>query len=137
MADAGPSSELSTSFIVANLLDDEVLLTTALLVLTRERGFGKEARELICQHSIALKLGNVEEAMQEYTVVLQRTDLADNHRTLVENKLSEQVKAAEADAESKYLSGIGVARQRQAIVNGLQAKGRTSGEDGQQVRVLQ
>lgn len=30
-----------------------------------------------------------------------------------------QVKAAEADAESKYLSGIGVARQRQAIVNGL------------------
>lgn len=30
-----------------------------------------------------------------------------------------QVKAAEADAESKYLSGLGVARQRQAIVNGL------------------
>lgn len=29
------------------------------------------------------------------------------------------VKAAEADAESKYLSGVGVARQRQAIVNGL------------------
>ena len=28
------------------------------------------------------------------------------------------VKAAEADAESKYLSGVGVARQRQAIVNG-------------------
>mmetsp|Transcript_18252 Transcript_18252/g.55947 ORF Transcript_18252/g.55947 Transcript_18252/m.55947 type:complete len:285 (+) Transcript_18252:53-907(+) len=31
-----------------------------------------------------------------------------------------QVKAAEADAESKYLSGVGVARQRQAIVSGLQ-----------------
>ncbi|KAJ8605645.1 hypothetical protein CTAYLR_000142 [Chrysophaeum taylorii] len=30
-----------------------------------------------------------------------------------------QVKAAEADAESKYLSGVGVARQRQAIVGGL------------------
>jgi hypothetical protein len=29
------------------------------------------------------------------------------------------VKAAEADAESKYLSGLGIARQRQAIVNGL------------------
>ena len=29
------------------------------------------------------------------------------------------VKAAEADAESKYLSGQGIARQRQAIVNGL------------------
>lgn len=30
-----------------------------------------------------------------------------------------QVKAAEADAESKYLSGMGVARQRKAIVEGL------------------
>ena len=29
------------------------------------------------------------------------------------------VKAAEADAESKYLSGTGMARQRQAIINGL------------------
>lgn len=29
------------------------------------------------------------------------------------------VKAAEADAESKYLAGMGIARQRQAIVNGL------------------
>lgn len=30
-----------------------------------------------------------------------------------------QVKSAEADAESKYLSGVGVARQRRAIVEGL------------------
>jgi regulator of protease activity HflC (stomatin/prohibitin superfamily) len=30
------------------------------------------------------------------------------------------VKAAEADAESKYLSGLGVAKQRKAIVSGLQ-----------------
>jgi len=30
------------------------------------------------------------------------------------------VKAAEADAESKYLSGLGVAKQRKAIVGGLQ-----------------
>jgi hypothetical protein len=29
------------------------------------------------------------------------------------------VKAAEADAESKYLSGVGVARQRKALVDGL------------------
>jgi len=33
----------------------------------------------------------------------------------------QQVKEAEADAESKYLSGVGVARQRKAIVQGLQA----------------
>ncbi len=29
------------------------------------------------------------------------------------------VKNAEADAESKYLAGVGVARQRQALVSGL------------------
>jgi len=31
-----------------------------------------------------------------------------------------QVKAAEAEAEARYLSGIGVARQRKAIIQGLQ-----------------
>jgi regulator of protease activity HflC (stomatin/prohibitin superfamily) len=31
-----------------------------------------------------------------------------------------QIKAAEAEAESRYLSGLGVARQRKAIVQGLQ-----------------
>jgi len=31
-----------------------------------------------------------------------------------------QVKAAEAEAEARYLSGLGVARQRKAIVSGLQ-----------------
>lgn len=32
-----------------------------------------------------------------------------------------QVKAAEAEAESKYLSGVGVAKQRKAIVDGLKS----------------
>jgi hypothetical protein len=32
-----------------------------------------------------------------------------------------QVKGAEAEAEARYLSGLGVARQRKAIVHGLQA----------------
>lgn len=32
-----------------------------------------------------------------------------------------QVKDAEADAEARYLSGLGVARQRKAIIEGLQA----------------
>ena len=32
------------------------------------------------------------------------------------------MKAAEADAESKYLSGLGVAKQRKAIVDGLKVK---------------
>lgn len=30
-----------------------------------------------------------------------------------------QIKRAEGEAESKYLSGLGIARQRQAIVDGL------------------
>ncbi|KAK3026637.1 hypothetical protein RJ639_040664 [Escallonia herrerae] len=30
-----------------------------------------------------------------------------------------QIKRAEGDAESKYLTGLGIARQRQAIVDGL------------------
>ena len=34
---------------------------------------------------------------------------------------TKQVKAAEAEAEARYLSGLGVARQRKAIVEGLQA----------------
>jgi len=34
---------------------------------------------------------------------------------------TKQVKAAEAEAEARYLSGLGVARQRKAIVNGLQS----------------
>lgn len=33
--------------------------------------------------------------------------------------LRTQVKAAEAEAEAKYLSGVGVSRQRKAIVDGL------------------
>mmetsp|Transcript_26412 Transcript_26412/g.78117 ORF Transcript_26412/g.78117 Transcript_26412/m.78117 type:complete len:288 (-) Transcript_26412:239-1102(-) len=33
----------------------------------------------------------------------------------------QQIKAAEAEAEARYLSGLGVARQRKAIVQGLQA----------------
>jgi regulator of protease activity HflC (stomatin/prohibitin superfamily) len=32
-----------------------------------------------------------------------------------------QVKSAEAEAEAKYLSGVGVAKQRKAIVDGLRA----------------
>lgn len=31
-----------------------------------------------------------------------------------------QIKKAEAEAESKYLSGLGIAWQRQSIVDGLQ-----------------
>lgn len=41
----------------------------------------------------------------------------------------QQVKAAEADAEARYLSGLGVARQRKAIVDGLQSSVGSFSED--------
>jgi len=42
---------------------------------------------------------------------------------------TKQVKAAEAEAESRYLSGLGVARQRKAIVQGLQESVSQFSED--------
>jgi len=38
-----------------------------------------------------------------------------------------QVKSAEAEAEAKYLSGVGVAKQRKAIVDGLRTSIVVSG----------
>eukprot|EP00051_Salpingoeca_urceolata_P010266 m.125057 g.125057 ORF g.125057 m.125057 type:complete len:287 (+) comp16644_c1_seq2:320-1180(+) len=59
---------------------------------------------------------NVKRAMNEINAARRlrdaATDRAEAEKILV-------VKAAEADAESKYLSGTGVARQRKAIVDGL------------------
>ncbi|KAF3661982.1 Hypersensitive-induced response protein 1 [Capsicum annuum] len=49
--------------------------------------------------------------------VAQRLQLASVYKGEAEKIL--QVKKAEAEAESKYLGGVGVARQRQAITDGL------------------
>jgi len=57
-------------------------------------------------------------AMNEITAS-KRLKEASSHKAEA-NKV-QQVKAAEADAEAKYLSGVGVARQRKAIVQGLQS----------------
>lgn len=46
-----------------------------------------------------------------------RLRLAANEKAEAEKIL--QIKRAEGEAESKYLSGLGIARQRQAIVDGL------------------
>lgn len=43
--------------------------------------------------------------------------IAANEKAEAEKVL--QIKKAEGEAESKYLSGLGVARQRQAIIDGL------------------
>jgi len=57
-------------------------------------------------------------AMNEITAS-KRIKEAASHKAEA-NKVK-QIKAAEADAESRYLSGVGVARQRKAIVEGLKA----------------
>lgn len=46
-----------------------------------------------------------------------RMRLAANEKAEADKIL--QIKRAEGEAESKYLSGLGIARQRQAIVDGL------------------
>eukprot|EP00270_Netrium_digitus_P015985 TRINITY_DN565_c0_g1_i1.p1 TRINITY_DN565_c0_g1~~TRINITY_DN565_c0_g1_i1.p1 ORF type:complete len:287 (-),score=80.09 TRINITY_DN565_c0_g1_i1:379-1239(-) len=58
----------------------------------------------------------VRRAMNEINAA-QRLRVAATEKAEAEKIL--QVKRAEAEAESKYLSGVGVARQRQAIVDGL------------------
>ncbi|XAR66162.1 hypothetical protein NMG60_11012282 [Bertholletia excelsa] len=59
---------------------------------------------------------SVRKAMNEINAA-QRLQLASVYKGEAEKIL--QVKKAEADAEAKYLGGLGVARQRQAITDGL------------------
>lgn len=59
---------------------------------------------------------NVRRAMNEINAA-QRMRAAAGEKAEAEKIL--MVKRAEAEAESKFLSGVGVARQRQAIVDGL------------------
>ncbi|KNA22639.1 hypothetical protein SOVF_032660 [Spinacia oleracea] len=59
---------------------------------------------------------NVKRAMNEINAAA-RMRLAANEKAEAEKIL--QIKRAEGEAESKYLAGLGIARQRQAIVDGL------------------
>ncbi|GLT84072.1 hypothetical protein SLE2022_023230 [Rubroshorea leprosula] len=59
---------------------------------------------------------SVRKAMNEINAA-QRLQLASVYKGEAEKVL--QVKRAEAEAESKYLGGVGVAKQRQAITDGL------------------
>ncbi|XP_078428109.1 hypersensitive-induced response protein 1-like [Wolffia australiana] len=59
---------------------------------------------------------HVKRAMNEINAA-QRLRMAANEKAEAEKIL--QIKRAEGEAESKYLAGLGVARQRQAIVDGL------------------
>lgn len=59
---------------------------------------------------------HVKRAMNEINAAA-RMRMAANEKAEAEKIL--QIKRAEGDAESKYLAGMGIARQRQAIVDGL------------------
>ncbi|XVF85998.1 hypothetical protein PTKIN_Ptkin17bG0165700 [Pterospermum kingtungense] len=59
---------------------------------------------------------HVKRAMNEINAAA-RLRVAANEKAEAEKIL--QIKKAEGDAESKYLAGLGIARQRQAIVDGL------------------
>lgn len=61
--------------------------------------------------------GRVKASMNEINAS-KRLKEAASHKA--EADKVQQVKAAEADAEARFLSGLGVARQRKAIVSGLQ-----------------
>ncbi|XP_057949270.1 hypersensitive-induced response protein 2 [Malania oleifera] len=59
---------------------------------------------------------HVKRAMNEINAA-SRMRMAANEKAEAEKIL--QIKRAEGDAESKYLAGLGISRQRQAIVDGL------------------
>ncbi|KAM7267747.1 hypothetical protein ACFE04_009913 [Oxalis oulophora] len=59
---------------------------------------------------------HVKRAMNEINAAA-RMRLATNEKAEAEKIM--QIKRAEGEAESKYLAGVGIARQRQAIVDGL------------------
>ncbi|KAG8047194.1 hypothetical protein GUJ93_ZPchr0008g12663 [Zizania palustris] len=59
---------------------------------------------------------HVKRAMNEINAAA-RLRMAANEKAEAEKIL--QIKRAEGEAESKYLAGVGIARQRQAIVDGL------------------
>ncbi|CAM9777825.1 unnamed protein product [Ascophyllum nodosum] len=67
----------------------------------------------------------VKEAMNEINASKRLREAATNK---AETEKIMQVKAAEAEAESKYLSGVGVSRQRKAIVDGLRDSVQTFSE---------
>merc|ERR550514_148758 len=60
---------------------------------------------------------------QKVKIAMNEINAAQRLRMAAQDKAEAEkimvVKQAEADAEAKYLAGTGIARQRQAIVNGL------------------
>ncbi|KAI7755911.1 hypothetical protein M8C21_028655, partial [Ambrosia artemisiifolia] len=61
----------------------------------------------------------LEKAMSAYGYEIVQTLIVDIEPDEHVKRAMNEINAAEGEAESKYLSGLGIARQRQAIVDGL------------------
>lgn len=80
------------------------------------------AGEIVVHHWVPWKLKRIYFSLKidnnlDTILAAARMRVATNEKAEAEKII--QIKRAEAEAESKYLSGVGIARQRQAIVDGL------------------
>lgn len=107
-----PKMELDESFASKQEIADEVL--AQLQEVMRDYGY-EILTTLVTDLAPDAK---VKASMNEINAS-KRLKEAASHKA--EADKIKQVKAAEADAEARYLSGLGVARQRKAIVQGLQS----------------
>lgn len=105
-----PRMELDTAFESKSEIADAVKNQLAHLMIE----YGYEI--LVALITELTPEPKVKNAMNEINASARMREAA-KEKAEAEKILS--IKAAEADAESKYLSGLGIARQRKAIVDGL------------------
>lgn len=106
-----PKLELDAAFASKNEIADAVLHQLQQVM----KEYGYEIRNtLVTDISPDAK---VKASMNEINAS-RRLKEAASHKAEAEK--TKQVKGAEAEAEARYLSGLGVARERKAIVDGLQ-----------------
>ncbi len=106
-----PRMELDDLFASKNTLNEAICSQLG----ERMKGFGYEIKQtLVVNLQPDIRVAN---AMNEINAQSRLREAANYQADA--NKI-QMVKAAEAEAQSKYLSGLGVARQRKAIVEGLQ-----------------
>lgn len=106
-----PRMDLDDVFSAKDTLNEAILTQLG----ERMQGFGYEIVQALVVELVPD--GRVASAMNDINAQARMREAA-NHQAEAQKIV--QVKGAEADGEAKYLSGMGVARQRKAIVEGLQ-----------------
>lgn len=105
-----PRMDLDDVFSAKDTLNEAILSQLG----ERMQGFGYEIVQALVIELVPDS--RVASAMNDINAQARMREAA-NHQAEAQKIV--QVKGAEADGESKYLSGMGVARQRKAIVEGL------------------